>query len=149
MSRKEKIVWYIILVLGIAIASFLVVIALLGFRRWPTALLLSWTTVCLQLPLLLLLRARSKPLAAGALSDEQLKMIRRNVSETCATVFLFICWLACLILFFIYTQQGKEAITIKVEWLVWFVTASAVVLSLFTIITIRVLRARGRKHGQD
>ncbi len=149
MSRKEKIIWYVIWVLGIAIVSFLVAIELLGSRRWPNALLVSWTTVCLQLPLLLLLRQRRKRLRGETTTDERLKMIRRNASEICATVFLFICWLACLILFLIYTQQGKEAITIKIEWLVWFVTSSAVVLALFTFLTIRVLRGRGTKNGQE
>ncbi len=149
MSRKEKIVWYIIWVLGIAIVSFLVTIELLGSRAWPVALLVSWTTVCLQLPLLLLLRKRAKRLRGEAITDERLKTIRRNASEICATVFLFICWLACLILFLVCTQQGKEAITIKTEWLLWFVTASAVVVSLFATITIRILRGRETKNGQD
>ena len=149
MSRKEKIVWYIILVLGIAIVSFLVTIELLGSRAWPVALLVSWAAVCLQLPLLLLLRQRRKRLRGEATTDERLKMIRRNASDLCATAFVVICLSACIILSVVYKQQGKDVITIRVEWLVWFVTASTVVLSLFTFITIRVLRARGTKNGQD
>jgi len=151
VSRKEKIVWYIVLVLGTAIVSFLMVITLAGpdLRIWPVALLVSWATVCLQLPLLLILRKRRKRLRGEATTDERLKMIRRNASDLCATAFVVICLSACIILSVVYKQQGKDVITIRVEWLVWFVTASTVVLSLFTFITIRVLRARGTKNGQD
>ena len=136
MSRKEKIVWYIIWVLGIAIVGFLVTIELAGpgLRIWPVALLVSWATVCLQLPLLLLLRKRRKHLKGEVTTDERLKMIRRNASDLCATAFMAICWTAGLILFVICKRQGKEVITVRVEWLGWFVAASTFVVSMSTTI---------------
>ncbi len=149
MSRKEKIVWYIVWVLGIAIVSFLVTIELAGpgLRIWPVALMISWFAVCLQLPLLVLLRKRAKHLRGEVTTDERIKMIRRNASDWSATIFIAICWLACLILFVICKKQGKEVITIRVEWLQWFMVASIFVLSMSTTIIIRVLRGREPKDG--
>ena len=149
MSRKEKIVWYIIWILGIAIVSFLMVITLAGPRVWPVALLVSWTAVCFQVPLLMLLRKRAKHLRGEVTTDERIKMIRRNASDWSATIFVAICWLACLILFVICKKQGKEVITIRVEWLWWFMVASIFVLSMSTTIIIRVLRGREPKDGEN
>ena len=151
MSRKEKIVWYIIWVLGIAVVSFLVTIEVAGqgLRIWPVALLVSWATVCLQLPLLLLLRQRAKRLSGEATTDEREKMIRRNANEWSANTFITICMAACLILLLICKHQGKEVITIRVEWLGWFIAVSALVVTTSMTIIIRILRGRGTKHGQD
>ena len=151
MSRKEKIVWYIIWVLGIAIVSFLVTIELAGqgIRIWPVALLVSWTAVCFQVPLLLLLRKRAKHLRGEVTVDERSKMIRDKASLIGATAVIYIFWSACLILFIIYKKQGKEVIAIRVEWLCWFVVASTFVVSMSTAIVIRILRGRGTNHGQD
>ena len=149
MSRKEKIVWYIIWVLGIAIVSFLVAIELLGSRAWPVALLVSWASVCSQVPLLLLLRQRANRLSGEATTDEREKMIRCTASDWSATIFITICWTACLILLLICKHQGKEVITIRVEWLGWFIAAIALVVTTSTTIIIRFLRSRGTKNGQD
>ena len=147
MSRKERIVWYIIWVLGVAIVSFLVVIELLGSRAWPVALLVSWATVCLQLPLLLLLRKRAKRLSGEATTDEREKMIRCTASDWSATIFITICWTACLILLLICKHQGKEVIAIRVEWLGWFIAVSGLVVTTSTTIIICILRGRGTKNG--
>ena len=147
MSRKERIIWYVIWLLGVAVISFLTVIMLAGpgLRIWPVALLVAWAVLCIQLPLLMLLRRRAKHLRGEATTDERLKMIRRNASDWPATIFIAICWTACLILFLIYKHQGKEVITIRVEWLSWFLIVSVSLLSLFTTIIIRVLYGREPK----
>ena len=44
-------------------------------------------------------------------------------------------------------EQGKEVITIRVEWLGWFIAASAFLVSMSTTIIIRVLRGREPKDG--
>ena len=149
MCRKEKIIWHLIWILGVAVVSFLVAIELLGSRLWPVALLVSWTAVCLQLPLLLLLRKRAKHLRGEATTDERIKMIRRNASEWAGTIFVVICWSACLILLVICKKQGKEVITIRVEWLGWFMVASSFVVSMSTTIIICALRGREPKDVQD
>ena len=149
MCRKEKIIWHLIWILGVAVVSFLVAIELLGSRLWPVALLVSWTAVCLQLPLLLLLRKRAKHLRGEATTDERIKMIRRNASEWAGTIFVVICWSACLILLVICKKQGKEVITIRVEWLGWFMVASSFVVSMSTTIIICAPRGREPKDVQD
>ena len=149
MSRKEKIAWYIVWGIVIATVSFLVIIELLGMSAWPMALLGSWFVLCVLISPLLILRRRKKLYLTGEATDEREKMIRDKASLIGATAVIYIFWSACLILFLIYKQQGKEIITIKIEWLWWFVIASTVVLSLFTTITILVLRGRGTKNEQD
>ena len=147
MSRKEKIIWYVIWLLGITIVSFLIVITLAGPQIWPVALLVAWAILCFQLPLLVLLRKRAKHLRGEVTTDERIRMIRRNASDWAGTIFMVICWVACLILLVICKKQGKEVITIRVEWLRWFMVASTVVVSMSTTIIIRVLRGREPKDG--
>lgn len=135
--------------LGVAIVSLLVAIELLGSRAWPIALLVAWAAVCFQFPLLILARRRAKQLKGEATTDERLKMIRRNASDWSGTIFIVICWCACMIAFFVYRRQGKEIIAIRVDWLGWFVIVSASLLSLLTTIIIRILRGREPKDGQN
>ncbi len=151
MSQKEKIVWYIIWILGIAIVSFLVTIELAGpgLRIWPVALLVSWIAVCFQLPLLLLLRQRRKRLRGEATTDEREKMIKDKASLASAMALFIMFWGAFLILLLVCRYQGKEVITIKVEWLSWIFVAGVAVVTTVSVITIHILRGRGTKNGQD
>ena len=149
MSRKEKIAWYIVWGIVIATVSFLVIIELLGTSAWPIALLGSWFVLCVLISPLLILRRRKKLYLTGEATDEREKMIKDKASLIGATAVIYIFWSACLILCLVYMYQGKEVIAIKVKWLALIAAVSTVVLSLFTTITIRVLRGRGRKHGQD
>ncbi len=155
MSRKERIVWYIVWLIVIAAITFLIVITLAkpGLRIWPIALsislLASWTALCAWIALSFRLRQRRKRLRGEATTDEREKMIRDKASLIGATAVIYIFWSACLILCLVYMYQGKEVIVIKVKCLALIVGVSTFVLSMSTVIVIRILRGRGTKHGQD
>ena len=155
MSRKERIVLYILLLIVIAATTFLIVITLAGrgLRIWPIALsislVVSWFAVCARTALLWRLRQRRKRLRGEATTDEREKMIKDNASLASAIAAVFMYWGAGLILLLVCRYQGKEVITIKVEWLLWMFVASAAVVSAVPVITIHILRGRGRKHGQN
>ena len=140
MSPEQKQSWCVVAAFAFALVVFLVSIPLIGLKIAFGALgLVGFGGLA---PIIFQVKHKAGEIAV----DERDKKIAQKATMGGAMLGLNTAFLMCMILWFVYRAQRKDAISINLLPLIVF--AEVIVFWVTRAIAILVLYGRERSHGQ-